>query len=78
MPSLVTVGPGRFFYYAGDRDEPPHVHGERDKDEAKFWLCPVRLQYNRGFPRKEINRVQKLVEEHQERLLESWNDFFDD
>jgi len=37
MPTLLTVGPYRFFCYAGDRDEPPHVHVERDKDEAKFF-----------------------------------------
>ena len=63
MPTLLTVGPYRFFCYAGDRDEPPHVHIERDKDEAKFWLDPIRIQSNRGFSRTEINRIQKLVEE---------------
>ncbi len=78
MPTLLTVGPYRFFCYAGDRHEPPHIHVERDKDEAKFWLAPIRLQSNRGFSRTEINRIQKLVEEHQEQLLVGWNDFFND
>jgi hypothetical protein len=78
MPSFLTIGPYRFFCYAGDRDEPPHVHIERDQAEAKFWLIPVRLQKSRGFNRKEINRIQKRVEEHQEELLESWHDFFND
>jgi Protein of unknown function (DUF2442) len=32
MPTLLTVGPYRFFCYAGDRDEPPHVHVERDNE----------------------------------------------
>lgn len=76
MPTLLIVGPYRFFCYAGDRDEPPHVHVERDKNAAKFWLELVRLQTNKGFNRTEINRVQKLVEEHQSRLLEGWNEFF--
>jgi hypothetical protein len=78
MPTLLAVGPYRFFCYAGDREEPPHVDVERDKDEAKFWLDPTRLQRNRGFSRSEINRVQKLVEEHQEQLLAGLNDFFND
>ena len=78
MPTLLTVGPYRFFCYAGDRHEPPHIHVERDQSEAKFWLSPVRLQSNKGFNRKEINRIQKLVEEHQEQLLEGWHDFFND
>ncbi len=78
MPTLLTVGPYRFFCYAGGRDEPPHVHIERDQDEAKFWLAPIRIQSNRGFSRTEINRIQKLVEEHQEQLLVGWHDFFND
>jgi hypothetical protein len=78
MPTLLTVCPYRFFCYAGDRDEPPHIHIERDQDEAKFWLSPARLQSNKGFSRKEINRIQKLVEEHQEQRLKGWHDFFND
>ena len=78
MPTLLIVGSYRFFCYAGDRDEPPHVHIERDKDEAKIWLEPIRLQSNRGFSRRDINRIQKLVEEHQEQLLVGWNEFFND
>src|SRR5262245_19824181 len=33
MPTVLRVGPFRFFFYAGDGGEPPHVHVERD--EAK-------------------------------------------
>ena len=76
MPTLLTVGPYRFFCYAGDRHEPPHIHVERDREIAKFWLQPVRLQSNQGFNRTEINRIQKLVQENQEQLLVGWNDFF--
>lgn len=76
MPTLLRVGPYRFFCYAGDRDEPPHVHIERDSCEAKFWLTPVRLQFNKGFSSNEINRIQKLTEENQQQLLEAWHDFF--
>jgi hypothetical protein len=43
---------------------------------AKFWLDPVRLERSHGFRRNEINRVHELVEEHRERLLEGWNEFF--
>ena len=78
MPTVLRNGPYRFFFYAGDRDEPAHVHVERDDCEAKFWLEPVRLARSHGFRRKEINRARKLVEEHREQLLESWNEFFRD
>lgn len=33
MPTVLRSGPYRFFFYAGDRDEPPHVHIERDDIE---------------------------------------------
>lgn len=76
MPTLLRVGLYRFFCYAGDYNEPPHIHIERDDNEIKFWLNPVRLQKNKGFNASEINRIQKLVEENKEYLLEKWNDFF--
>ncbi len=66
----------RFFFYAGDRDEPPHVHIERDKNTAKFWLGPVRLCSSGGFNRDEINKINKIVEDNKEHLLRSWNEYF--
>jgi hypothetical protein len=76
MPTVFRTGPYRFFFYAGDRDEPPHVHIERDEKIAKFWLDPIRLQSSGGFARTELGRIQKLVSAHQEDLLEAWNGYF--
>jgi hypothetical protein len=76
MPTALRSGPFRFFFYAGDGDEPPHIHVERDDCEAKFWLDPLRLEWNHGFGRKEIGRVRRLVEKHQHHLLEAWDGFF--
>jgi len=41
------------FFYAGDRDEPAHIHVERDDMIAKYWLEPLRLQSSGGFSRLE-------------------------
>lgn len=76
MPTVFRSGPYRFFFYAGDRDEPPHVHVERDDSEAKFWLDPVRMQYSHGFIASEINKIERLVVDHQQVLLERWYEFF--
>ncbi len=76
MPTVLRNGPYRFFFYVGDRDELPHVHVERDNCEAKFWLDPVRLARSHGFAANEINRIEKLILENHERLLDSWNEFF--
>lgn len=69
MPTILRDGPFRFFFYASDRDEPPHIHVERDDNVAKFWLDPVRLQSSGGFSRVEINQIDRLVNEHQRELL---------
>jgi hypothetical protein len=76
MPTVLRVGPFRFFFYAGDGSEPPHVHVERNEAVAKLWLDQVRLESSRGLLSQELNRIRKLVEEHREALLERWNEFF--
>ncbi len=76
MPTVLRVGPYRFFFYAGDREEPPHIHIERDDNVAKFWLDPLRLQNNKGFSRTDLGRLQKLLVEYQQELLEAWHDYF--
>lgn len=76
MPTVLRVGPYRFFFYAGDRGEPPHVHVERNDKIAKFWLDPIRLQRSGGFSRREISRIQKLLTTHYKKLLEAWSEYF--
>ena len=76
MPTVLRIGPYRFFFYSSDGDEPPHVHIERDYEIAKFWLEPVRLQNSGGFARTEIGKIQHMTIDHQQELLEAWNDFF--
>lgn len=76
MPSVFLHGPYRFFFYAGDRDEPHHVHVERDDYIAKFWLGPVRLAKSGGFSRTETSRIQKLVEQNEDTLRRTWDEYF--
>ncbi len=76
MPTVLRLGAYRFFFYASDRDEPPHIHVEREDSIAKFWLDPVRLQSSGGLSRVEIGRIEKLVSKHQSDLMEAWNEYF--
>ena len=76
MPTILKFGPYRFFFYAGDRDEPRHVHIERDDRIAKFWLDPIRLQGSGGLSRVEIARIERLVSDHRELLMEAWDEYF--
>jgi len=78
MPTVLREGPYRFFFYASDGGEPPHIHVERENMVAKFWLSPVRLARSGDFGRAEINRVQSIVTKNRDKLLEAWNEFFGD
>ena len=78
MPTVLRSGPYRFFFYSGDRDEPSHVHVERDDCEAKYWLDPVWLERSQGFARGEIDGTQEIIEENQQHLLESWHEYFNE
>jgi hypothetical protein len=77
VPTVLRQGPFRFFFYAGDRHEPPHVHVEHDTASAKFWLEPVRLQRSNGFKPHELNQIRAIIEERLDLLRESWHDYFE-
>ena len=76
MPNVLRSGPFRFYFYSHETNEPPHVHIDRDELSAKFWLQTVSLARNFGFSPKELRRIQELVIQHQEQLLEAWNGYF--
>ena len=76
MPTVLRIGPYRLFFYAGDRDEPEHVHVERGMNKAKFWLDPVRMERSGRFNRQELRSIQRIIEEHQGQLVEAWREYF--
>ena len=68
--------PVSILLFLSDRGEPPHIHVARDRKTAKFWLQPVRLEYNLGFAPNELNKISALVQEHQAELLKAWHGYF--
>ena len=77
MPTVLQVGPYSFIFFSSDRGESAHIHVKRDRQLAKFWLNPVSLAKNRGCKDHELNDISRLVEEHEQTLLEAWHDYFD-
>ncbi len=43
---------------------------------AKFWLKPVSLASSTRFSPKELRKLESMVIENKEILLEAWNEFF--
>ena len=77
MPTVLFVGPYRFFFYSSDQGEPPHVHVERENNVAKFWLAPVRVQSSSGFRPAELRRLQSIVTDNEQLVLRKWHEYFD-
>ena len=76
MPTIDRIGPYRFFFYANEQYEPPHVHVQRDSSLAKFWLDPVFLASSAGFRPHELRQIHAIVEPNRQRYLDAWNAFF--
>ncbi|PKB73714.1 MAG: hypothetical protein BZY75_00485 [SAR202 cluster bacterium Io17-Chloro-G7] len=76
MPTVLRTGPYRLYFYSHEPNEPPHVHIDRDNQSAKFWLLPVALARNLGFDPRELRRIERLIIEHQQHLLEVWDEYF--
>ncbi len=78
MPTVLRVDGFRLFFYSGDQREPIHVHVEKERAVAKVWVDPVRLERSRGFSSNEINTILEHVEANKNRIVEQWNEFFND
>lgn len=76
MPTVLRIGPFRFYFFSHEPNEPPHIHVDRGEATMKVWLDPVEAARSRGFRAHEINDVVGMVEQHRARLLEAWHDYF--
>jgi hypothetical protein len=77
-PTVRQIGPYNFHFYSSDAGEPRHVHIYARGRKAKFWLEPVRLEWNDGFKPHELSQIEKHVRDHLELLIAAWNDFFEE
>ena len=75
MPRVKDIaGPYRFFFYSFDCGEPKHVHVQREQMLCKFWLEPLDLSSNHGFPASELNAIRKQIRSNLGRILEAWHE----
>lgn len=76
MPTILRVGPYKFYFYSHEPNEPAHVHVDKDHYSTKIWLEPVAVALNYGFSAKELGKIIKIVNNHHQHLLDSWNGYF--
>lgn len=74
MPTALIFGPYRFFFWSYDCAEPRHVHVQRERKRAKFWLDPVSLADSSGFRPRELREVEWIIEDHLALLRSVWDE----
>ena len=67
MPTALIVGPYRCFFWSYDGAEPRHIHVQRERNRARFWLDPVSLAENRGLRPRELRDIERIIAEQRER-----------
>jgi hypothetical protein len=76
MPTVLRIGRFRFYFFSNEREEPAHIHVKAAENRAKFWLSPTQLASNYGFSSRELNELERLVEQNELFFLEVWNEYF--
>jgi Domain of unknown function (DUF4160) len=77
MPTVLRWNGYRFYFFSNERDEPPHIHVDKGDASVKFWLAPVMLERNYGFPSHELHRIRDKVSECEMEFMRAWHEYFD-
>ena len=63
-----------FFFVMFDLSEPVHVHVRHGRREAKYWVQPLALAWNRGYRPHELNEIERLVEANRDLIHRAWQE----
>lgn len=74
MPTVLRFKGYRIGFYSSEPDEPVHVHVHKGGHEAKFWLEPVQLSWNKGFRENDLQEIARILAAHETKLIEAWNE----
>jgi hypothetical protein len=75
-PTVFREGEFRFFFFSREELR-PNVHVSHPDGEAKFWISPaVELARNIGLSSPRIKEAERLVETHQQEIIDAWNHHF--
>ena len=75
-PTVFRIGNYRFYFFSRE-EQRLHIHVIAPDGEAKFWIEPiVSLDTYTGFSKRQLTRLQKLVEENKNEIVKSWKKHF--
>jgi hypothetical protein len=77
MSPTVFREKGYRFYFLSNEERRVHIHVTCEGGEAKFWIEPiVSLAIYHGLSPRELNGIQKIIEEHKNEIIEAWQRHF--
>jgi hypothetical protein len=66
----------RFFFFSAE-EKRRHVHVVSNGAEAKFWIEPdVKMAVNNGFNIVEINGLEKIIKQNENKIRNFWDKHF--
>ena len=74
LASFLRLRGFRIGFYGSEPDEPAHVPVHKAGHEAKFWLGPVRLSWNKGFRESDLRDIARILAANETKLIEAWNE----
>ena len=75
MPTVLRIDAFRFHFYSDEGDEPAHIHVDTGDGECKFWLDPVVLAKSVNVSPTNVRKIERLVFEHRNFLMEKYHEF---
>jgi hypothetical protein len=78
VPTILRIGQYRFFFYAEEGTEPPHIHIEAAEKRAKYWMNPIERVRSDGFRSGELKEIEQIIVANLDLFLKEWHEFFSD
>ena len=75
MPTVLRIGAFRFHFYSDEGEEPAHIHVDTGDGECKFWLDPVVLAKSVNVSPMDVRKIERLVFEYRNFLMEKYHEF---
>jgi hypothetical protein len=75
MPTVLRSRGFRFYFFAEEGNEPPHVHVDKGSGTVKFWLRDWSIASSEGLKPAEIRLASEIAKENAQILNEAWHEF---
>lgn len=76
MPLILLINHIRFYFFSNEH-EPIHIHVTHAGRSCRVEIGTHKVTQIKGFNEREINKVIKLVKEHEDIFIQKWEEYFE-